>query len=259
MRAAVFAGAMLVLLAAAMACNATIGNVVVGSSPGCPNGVAPDKAEIYSGEEFYLCGNAYLNGGLLAGGEMAGSEASVMNSTAPIANGWFSLHGTANVAQHSYYYIGLSLRKPCEEGLGEVPVEIRTSCAMLPPSTIEAVPNVVSQGQQFTLRVKNTPRDVSMAISGLKHPIEAMVSKGGDWSQTLPSDECSALGSCIIHFKFVGQKHASCKSSADVVVGVKRPDAPKTEQQLDNGAIALVTLAVIVVGTAGAILLNRYI
>ncbi len=259
MRAAAFVGAMLVMLAAAMACNATMANVVVGSSPGCPHGVAPGQAEIYAGEDFYVCGNAYLNGEPISGGEVSGKEASVMNSTIAVVNGWFSLHGAADVARHAYYYLGISLSKPCEKQLGEVPVEIRTKCIMLPPSTIEAVPNVVEQGQQFTLRVKNSPADSVMSISGLKHPITARISKGGSWSKTLQSDECSEIGSCVAHFGFTSQKHPSCKSSADIMITVKAPNPTANGESTSNGALALVTLLVIVVGTAGAIALNRYI
>jgi len=259
MRTAVFVGALLVLLAAAMACNATIDNVVVGSSPGCPNGVPPNQAEIYAGESFYVCGNAYLNGELLAGGEITGSEADVMSDSMPVANGGFSLHGKADVAQHKYYYINISMDKPCEKWLGELPVEVKTSCVMLPPSTIEAVPNVIEQGQQFTIRVKNSPADAMMKISGLSKPVAAVIAKGESWSQRFPSGECSQLGSCLIHFEFVGQRHRMCKSTADVVVSVKKQANAKIEEPADNGMVALITLFVIVVGTAGAIALNRYI
>jgi len=140
-----------------------------------------------------------------------------------------------------------------------VPVEVKTSCVMLPPSTIEAVPNVVEQGQQFTIRVKNSPADAMMEISGLSKPVVAVITKGGSWSQGFSSDECSQLGSCLIHFEFTGQKHRMCKSTAEVVVSVKKPATAKIEEPADNGMVALITLFVIVVGTAGAIALNRYI
>ena len=259
MRAAVFAGAMLVLLAAAMACNATIGNVVVGSSPGCPDGVAPDKAEIYSGEDFYICGNVYLNGESLTSGSVQGSIAGVTDDRATVSDGSFSLHGTANVPQYGYYYINVSLEQPCKIGFENIPVEIRTSCNMLPPSTIEVVPNIVGKDGEFTVIVKNSPADIEMELDGLGTPVAASVIKGGSWSQRFPASKCGHIGTCPLHFKFVEQKHRMCTSSADVAVIVKQPNAVHTGKPSDNSSIALLTLLVIVVGTAGAIALNRYL
>lgn len=251
--------AVLLLLASALACNASVSDIVVGSAFNCPDGVALDQFDLYTGEEFYLCGSAYLNGVLLPAGKVDGVEANVMKDETMIVNGVFSLYGKADVVQHKYYYIDLSLKQPCEKQFEEVPIEVKTSCVMVPPSTIEAVPDIIDQGQRFTLEVKNAPTDVRMEINGLANPITALISRGGSWSQGFASNECSTLGSCLIHFEFTDQKHELCTAKADVVVTVKAPQQTGAEEDDDNVMLAIATLFVLVVGTGGAILLNRYL
>lgn len=249
--------ALLLLLAGALACNATLGNVLVGTVPGCGDGVPPSQARVYAGEGFYICGNVYVGGELLPGGEIAGGALAA--TSAPVVNGAFSIYGTAAVNSHKYYYIGLALSEPCAAPLGAVPVEIRTNCMMVPPSTIEAVPDVVTVGESFSLQVKNAPEGITMSITGLRAPITALIAKGGSWSQSLRSDECSDTGSCVIRFSFTEQKHPLCTATADAVVAVRPAVGGASEERSNTDVLLIATLFVVVVGAAGAILLNRYL
>lgn len=257
MRAAHILTGLLLLIAGALACNATLGNVLVGTVPGCSDGVPPSQARVYAGEGFYICGNVYVNGELLPGGKIAGSALAA--NSAPVMNGAFSIYGTAAVKSHKYYYIGLALSEPCEAALGVVPVEIRTNCMMVPPSTIEAVPDVVTVGESFSLQVKNAPEEITMSITGLRTPITALIAKGGAWSQSLMSNECSDTGSCVIRFSFTEQKHPLCTATADAVVAVRPAIGGAGEEKASTDVLLVATLFVVVVGAAGAILLNRYL
>lgn len=250
---------MLLLLAAAVACDASVGNIVVGTAPNCPNGVAPGDVELYVGEEFQLCGDVYLKGELLMAGTVNGSAEGVMDAREPIVNGRFSLRGMAREKEHKYHYISIALEQPCGKVFEPVPLEIRDSCIMMPPSTIEAVPDVVVPGQDFTLQVKNAPRDLRMELSGLSTPVTALISGGGKWSQSFASEQCSAMGSCIIHFDFTSTEHALCTASADVVVTVKAPAATPPAGDDDDQTLLFVTLALLIVGTGGAVIFNRYL
>lgn len=250
--------AVLLLLATCLACNATVTGVTVGSVPNCPDGVAPAQAEVYAGEDFYICGNVALNSEPLMFGTIRGSEASAMGAEAEVINSRFSLHGTADVIEHRYHYFVLALEKPCKVVLAEVPVEIRTSCMMVPPSTIEALPNVVVQGDSFSLMVKNAPKDLTMTVTGLKMPITALLAKGASWTQTFSSDQCSQLGSCNLRFGFTDSKHPTCSADANLIVSV-RAKAAITDQPEGPDTLLFATLMILVVGTVGAIILNRYL
>ncbi|MFC2174920.1 hypothetical protein ACFLQ2_03590 [archaeon] len=253
-----FAGlmALLLLLGVALACDAAIGNVVIGSSPNCPQGVAPGEAEVYKGEEFYVCGNAYLTGELVVAGEVWGKEPQLMDANSQVVNGWFSLLGSADVTGHKYHYINVSLQQPCEKELESIALEIKDSCVMLPPSTIEAVPDIITVGQEFTLQVKNPDREMEMRVTGLASQVNTGITSG--WSQTFSSSDCSPLGPCIIHFEFTDSQHEICVASADVVVTVRAlPEEPPAEEE--DSTLLFVTLGVLILGTAGAVLLNRYL
>ena len=250
--------AMLFLLAPVLACNATMSNISIGTVFGCPDGVPVEQAEVYAGEGFYLCGQVQLNGELLANGRIHGQATGIVNDDALVVNSVFSISGSADVHDHKYYYIDLGLKQPCEKEFEAVPLEVKTNCIMVPPSTIEAVPNIIEQGEMFELKVKNAPDDVQMKITGLNVPVSSIINKDSSWSQKFPYDACG-LGSCVIHFSFTSQKHELCSSSADVVVTVHASNKPQPNETTQTTMLLLATLLVVVIGTAGAIVLNRYL
>ena len=259
MRLAIVIGLIMLASLASALCSASLENVVVGTDSRCPNGVPAEQARVYVGEEYYICGEAYLNGVLLAGGSVSGYEPEIMDSSAPIWNGVFSLQGKANTVKHKFHFIELALSEPCEYMFEPFALEVKNSCLMVPPSNIEAIPNTVKQGQEFTIEVANVRVETIMSLSGLTSPISTVILAGGKWRQSFPHTSCAEIGSCILSFEFTDAKHPLCKASSSLVVEVKAPQLP--QEQADEASTPLIAgvLIVIIFGTVGAVLMHRYL
>ena len=63
----------------------------------------------------------------------------------------------------------------------------------------------------------------------------------------------------VLTFDFTEAKHPLCKSSSTVVVEVKAPQPPQEEAGEAATPIIASVLVVIIIGTAGAVLMHRYI
>jgi hypothetical protein len=258
---------LLLLAAAAFAeeCRPAATGVVVGTDSACSGGVPVDKASVYISEDYYLCGTVFDNEGAPYSGKVAFANPDIMPMTvAQAENGKFSVKGTTGAVPHKVYFITGSLEDAPAPGAGcsntfQIPLEVRDSCVLVPPSTIQAIPNVVTRGESFVIEVGNSPIDMRMTITGLKASITADVRKGEKFQRAVASSQCADEGPCTLRFAFQDPKHPIC-SNSDTTLEV-RVTPPRTTPPAglpDTTGIAVAILIIVLVGTAVTVVLNRF-
>ncbi len=253
MRGKLVFGLMIVMMAVAMAQNGTcaveIVDVKVGQHPTCADGVEITDAEIYTGEAFYVCAEFDTPTGTLTAYE----SSTVPKQDRPLQNSVVIVNGMANTQQHKIYYVTLNMTSPCS-AMFTVPIEIKSRCVQLPPSTIQIVPNAIMPGQDFTVEVANAPKDMDMIITGLAAPVTARIAQEEVWTRAFPSTECPT--GCDLKFSFTDPKHPSCHNE-DTTIQLRILEAPpenaETTETMDE--LMIFILAIVLVGTITTILL----
>lgn len=249
MRGAVLLGLLLLSLAAAQ-CNVAMTSVLVGQHPSCADGVPPEQAEVYPKEAFYVCATFSAPNGQLNAFE----ERVVPSQDVSFNGGTAIINGLANTIMHKTYYVTLNMTLPCD-AVFTVPIEVKDKCTQLPPSTIQVLPNAIREGEEFTVEVANSPKDLDMNITGLASEVSARVPQGGQWTRAFPSSECP--NGCTLRFYFTDPRHFACANDATTI---ELHIAPAQAAANGNGEtlnpIMLVILAVVVIGVASTIILT---
>ncbi len=244
---------LLVLMAVALAqngtCSVKMTDVMVGQHPTCADGVEITDAEIYAGEAFYVCAKFDTPTGTVTAYE----DLIVTKQEKPLQNGVVIVNGMANTQQHRTYYVTLNMTSPCN-AMFTVPLEVKSKCVQLPPSTIQIVPNAIVPGQEFTIEVANAPKDMDILITGLVAPVTARVTEGVAWTRTFPSTECP--NGCTLKFSFTDPKHPTCRHE-DTTIQLRMLETPpengETAETMDE--LMIFILAIVLVGTITTILL----
>ncbi|MBN3037453.1 MAG: hypothetical protein JW834_03330 [Candidatus Diapherotrites archaeon] len=249
--------AILLVSAALAACDYSVTSMAIGSKADCSDAMPVEQARVYAGEDYYVCGALDIGGARISAYEesiMPQQEADTR------AQGRFILHGKANTEKWGVYYIKLELEEPCEGELMQVPVEVRTRCVQLPPSTVQAVPNAVEEGKSFAIEVANADKDLDMQIQGLAMPITARIVQGEKWTRSVTSQECAPAGqACTLRFSFVEAEHPICRHDGSAIEVRVREEQQATSTSITDPTLGIAVMAaVVIVGTgAGVFALSR--
>jgi len=191
----------------------------------------------FAGEDFYVCGTTEPGSVIELKLDNVISQEVVAN-----AQGEFKAKGQANIIEHRVYYINALVNG---EETRPIQVEVMTRCIQLPPSTVQAVPNKLSEGENFVIEVKNADAQLQMKVTGLKKEINAVVEKAEAWQMTVPASDCAKAGSsCKLEFEFTNTIHSLChnnETSIEVRVDEKTQETSEKEQDYTvlYGAIAI--------------------
>lgn len=226
----------------------------------CTGAVPIESARVYSGEDYYICATLLRDGDRVGSGAVVAYEPHIMDTTASVrSEGLVVLPGHAGTTTHRVYYIMANLTglDACE--LSPIPLEVQASCTLLPPSTVQAVPNRVYTGESFTVEIANADRelDVEIALVG-REKVRSTISRGAVWSREF--DACCDPGemdhcTCELSFSFAERDHPICRNSATrIAVKVYSNGSVPDADGQGMGLETLVVLAIIIIGTAIAVL-----
>ncbi|MCD6522831.1 MAG: hypothetical protein J7K68_03705 [Candidatus Diapherotrites archaeon] len=228
-----------------------ISEAYIGTDPLCSDKVTSEKANVYSYEDFYVC---LKIDGISSGEPVTAYEKIIMPKQTTVVrdDGYIYLHGKADTNMHKVYYIELNASE-CNDTI-RLPVEIKNTCIQLPPSTIQAVPNSVEEGENFAIEINNANKDLDMNIIGLKIPVKSRVFRGLKWTRSFSSYACCTpqeeVCSCKLKFAFTDPKHPICQNDAteiEVRVYKKKQQIIEAPEEISVGVLAL--LAIIIIGT----------
>ena len=237
-------------------CTVTASNIVVGTDDECSDGIAVDDAIVYVGEDYYVCGE------LSSSGSVRAYHSQVMpDQTVSTTENDFSLHGVADTTQHLVYYINFELVSPCEKTFDPIRVEVQNKCIQLPPSTIQAIPNSVENGEEFELYVSNAEKELYMVVTGLNAPLNATIEAATEWTQTFNSEDCCEEPpcSCELKFSFVDPKHTICSNDVtSITVNVKEESGSVLELE-GTGVLFFVIAGVVVIIALIVFVVHKYL
>ncbi|MCD4740731.1 hypothetical protein K8R43_06120 [archaeon] len=225
--------------------------VKMDTQPGCPQNISLEQAEVYIGEDYFLCGNFYANQ------ELTAYEQNILkNQTVTVSSeGLFELKGTAG-EEHKVYNIQIT--SPQCENIPPIMLEVKNKCDLTPPSVSILPKNTVQNGETFTINISSSNRNLDIMINGLTETIELKMQSGQTWSKQFQSNQCCQTSpcDCTLKVSFTDSHHPICK---DDVTQLKLTIKEKTDNPMPktDNLLVMAAVAIIILGTIAVVAYNR--